>query len=161
MDCKDLKQLKAEIEKRVVKALETDVSSKVELIESQVIKEVVLGTYTPREYERRKGMYDDGGIESVGNMNSKVDVSNGEVKLSVVNDTPVADPTHTYRLDEAIVEGGDYFEYPIENRDPNKYTYLKGRDFITATQERINSSGEVEKTLKDSLTKQGLKIIGK
>lgn len=158
---KDLESLKKALLPKIIDVLGDEIPKEIKKIESEEIQKHVLDfdVYKPREYKRRDEHH---GIQAVENMNHEVIVTDGKVVVSVVNDTPVADSTHTYRLDEAIVEGGgEFYEYPYGNADEEIYTYLKGRDFITPTQERVNTSGEVINALKNGLKAKGLKIVDK
>jgi hypothetical protein len=114
--------------------------------ESEAVKDRVLDSYTPVVDQRRT----TGGLDDVTNMHHKVTEGSNSITLSVTNDTPTL-YDRDYTLNQAIIEGGDYYEYPTTNRDSSRYTYLNGRDYITETIEKLKEDGELVNMLKKEL----------
>ncbi len=152
MDFNNNKELKEAIEKQFAEALNKPVVNKLKEIEKEVIDDKVLGVYDPLDYTRRAV----GGIDDVRNMKHTVNKQGDKIVLSVENETDTFND-RDYDLITAIVQGGDFFEYPYKNRDSNTYTYLKERDFISEIRERIKK-GEIAEELKKELIKKGFKI---
>lgn len=142
-----LNKLKEAINKKVVSAFEGDISNILKETESKAIELKVLDSYSPKQNVRRTG---DDGFESVSNMNSTVSIKGDTVTLSVSNDTPTV-IDRDYRLDQAIIEGGDFYEYPVGERNSNQFTYLNGRDYVTETIEELKKNGKIEEVLKKQL----------
>lgn len=145
--------LQKAINLKIKETLETKIAQKIKETESQAIKDVVLGSYTPTSYKRRTS----GGIEDISNMHSQVTKqSNNSMILSVSNDTSTnGREERNYDLDEAIVLGGEeYYEHPYNSelkKDTDTYSYLKGRDYVSETVKRLKENGEIVTILKDKL----------
>ncbi|WP_125154440.1 hypothetical protein [Clostridium rectalis] len=146
---KSLEEVVSQIKKDCIKIIDKDVSQDLKKIESEVIKEE-LKKYNPRRYKRRIV----GGLDDVANMNHSVKESGSIISIKVTNDTPTF-YSRDYRLDEAVEEG-EYYEFPLKNRNTEKYTYLKGRKFTDKTQQQINKNGD--RIILKNFRKNGIKI---
>lgn len=144
----NLNDLKKAILEKAKHVMNTKGANIVKKTENKEIIDKVLNSYTPVNDQRRE----TGGIEDVSNMHHKIIEDSNSVTLSVTNDTPTL-YDRDYSLNEAIVYGGDFYEYPYNNRDEVRYSYLKGRNYVDGTIERLKEDGELIDMLKKELGK--------
>lgn len=142
--------LVAFLEKDIINTLENKVSTKVKLIEQEVIDEVVYDVYEPTKYERR---FDYEGLSDIRNMTHEVKKIGGEITLFVSNETKVSE--HTYDSSK-----GEYLDEIIEYGMLKNYSnlgvndvpaYAEPRPFTEETQKEINNKELVENILRQTL----------
>ena len=114
------------------------------------IQNTVYSVYEPKVYQRR---YDNGGLIDAANMKSEL-IADGTV--AITNETPINDAyggSDSPSLAEQIITGQGY-----TYQGYGAGAYLQPRDFISATEDDLNSTGAHVEALKVGLTKRGFEV---
>lgn len=138
MAARNMNELTKQIEKMIGRALQEDVSKVAErTLKENVITEVY-DQYSPTQYERTGGLYQD---------------SNIETKMESDNTLSVRSTRQEDGRDIAsIIEYGEGYSY--EGLDER----IGARPFHEKTAEELMDKGLVKKALSDGLRKQGLDV---
>lgn len=146
----DLESLWKYAKKEITKTMKVEVVDEIKNIEQEVIQEVVLDAYSPSMYTRRSEESNgEDGLISKNNMTPHFAESNNSIFVDVTNDTKgnskYEDSTSGY-IDE-IIEYGDGYSWTHSRIAKSKLP----RPFTEVTQERLDSSDIVEKTIRNNI----------
>lgn len=157
VEVNSLKELEAELYKRVDKALENEVGEYVKDVMQTVIKRDVYDVYTPERYHRR-GEY--GGLADKENMNAIAEDS-----VLTVTNTTMAYPYLDMEQNTLSQNAGQLLAPIIESGNGYDYTkwayygYGSPRPFIHNTEiELSNSKWAIEAMLAEGLIRQGIEV---
>nr|DAQ68677.1 MAG TPA: type I neck protein [Caudoviricetes sp.] len=157
MEVNSLKELEAELYKRVDKALENGVGEYVKDVMQTVIKRDVYDVYTPEMYHRR-GEY--GGLADQENMNAIA-----EDGVLTVTNTTMAYPYLDMEQNTLSQNAGQLLAPIIESGNGYDYTkwayygYGNPRPFMHNTEiELSNSKWAIEAMLAEGLIRQGIEV---
>lgn len=124
-----------------------EIADEIKRIEQKAIDELVYNVYVPKAYVRR---YDDGGLRDAENMEVRIRRKGDKVEIEVSNRTITNKAWGSYafynNLLQPLIEDGIY-DWRGENPPP--------RPFIDETQERVDSSVEIERILSKVLKDLG------
>lgn len=137
MTFKNLDDLMKHIEKDVQDALKHEVAEEVKETMSQAVQTSVYDVYDPFVYTRR---FNNGGLMSTSNMNSRVDGNT----LTVANETPLDNGRTDYSLTDIIVNG--------LGRQPFS------RNFISQTEENLDITKNHVWAMKQGLNNRGYDV---
>jgi hypothetical protein len=149
MTFSSIEELMAAAQIAVNKGLKVEVAEVVKNVESQQIIDKVLNVYDPISYDRRTS----GGIDDIQNINGNLI---GDCLLEVTNNTPLNDAYGINRsgntLNEIVLSGDGYmFDYD--------YAYNQPRDYVTATEEELESTQAHVIAMAESLKRQGFNVV--
>lgn len=151
-----LNNLVKKIEQDIQNTLASDVFDAVVNIQSQEIKREVYDAYTPFEYQRRGAQ---GGLMDAKNNIATFTNTGGRIEMLIQNITKGRD--NGEYITPLIVGGDGYkgMEYNYKyNRDGTQDKYLKPRDFVSATMNRLKRTLEVHDVIKTGLIKRGYRF---
>ena len=145
----DEKELLEALRKDILKACDS-IAEEMKEIESKVIKEVVYEAYQPQTYRRRE---DDRGLSDTKNMHEEIMPTSDGVHIEVTNYTTGNEnyydaQGYTAGLIQDIIIEGEGYGYGLDS-------VIGPRDFITAAQEQIDNSDEVDDVLEKELRRLG------
>ena len=151
---KDLDLLLAYLQKNTAQALakSAEVERIMAEVMSQAVVDVVYGSYTPTQYERRM---DDGGLSDPRNMGiTDFGVnSNGDVFITFENLTEGEDSLQGKYITDTIVEGKK------ENWNNPNGEWSEPRDFIAETAKRLRDNpSELINAFKNGLKAKGMQV---
>lgn len=158
---KDLKSLFTKLKEDIHESMATDVFDDVIDIQQEEIQTKVYGAYdSPFEYKRR---YEDGGLLDKSNNIATFYYSGDGVEMLIQNITK-GHPEHRYAdtYIVPIIVGGDgaygmNYDFPY-NRLNTQYKFLKPRDFISSTKERLKDENMHVISLEKSLASKGYRF---
>ena len=146
----DLDSLWKYAKKEIKRSMKTEVVDEIKNTEQEVIQEVVLDAYQPSMYARRseQGNNEDGLI-SKKNMTPHYSESDNYIQIDITNDTKgnTEYPLSTSGYIDEVVEYGKEYSWIYSEIARSKLP----RPFTAVTQERVNSSDIVERTVKNNV----------
>ena len=157
--CNNLKQLEAELRKRLNAALQDDVAETVKKTESEHVEENVYGAYGPEEYLVYKRRGESGGLADTGNMVMEA----GDLEISIENKTPFNPGYNTMNGGDGLdmlVEygdggGGHVYDYPRSSSTPPFGDFHQPRPFVHETVEELKR-GKLREAVVAGLAKRGV-----
>lgn len=142
----DLESLWNYAKKEIKKTMKNEVVEKMKDVEQEVIQEVVLNAYDSSYYDRRSESTDGReGLISRDNMKpTYIDKKDG-ISIEMTNDTRgnTNYPNSTNDFIDEIVESGQGYTW----KSSEIYKNQQARPFTKETQERLDSSDIIEKTI--------------
>lgn len=144
------------LEQDIQNTLATEVFDTVVDIQSQEIQNKVYDVYSPYRYERRGAQ---GGLLDARNNIATFSNTGSRIEMIIQNTTK---GKNNGEYITPLIVGGDGYkamEYDFKrNRDGTQDKYLKPRDFISTTMQRIQRTLEVHDALEIGLMKRGYKL---
>lgn len=151
MAIKNLKQLEAAINKKIAKALQTEVAETAKRVMSETIKDVTYQQYSPTEYIRRE---DNNGLSDVRNMETTVQDDNTISIRNMTEGNTSYPQSYDGLIDEIIVSGAGYTWEGSQIYGMQPYP----RDFYADTVEELKNTNELTYAMYKGLQKQGLNV---
>lgn len=157
----NLKELEAFLLLKIQDTMEKTVAPEVKNLESKNVNEIVYNSYSPQTYERDML---EGGLADTDNMHHNITSIGNSIDLTVENNTlnnPNYNPYNKSPFEIAgLVEYGSnngygYYDYPIKNKNPEIYNYLKPRPFIEKTKQDLEN-GKAREIFIKGLIKEGI-----
>lgn len=167
MICKNLKELKGELQKKVNKALQNDVAPVVKNTMIKHIDEDVYDVYEPSTYVRR---FNHSGIEVQSPFDNTENTGLEDIDniISIVqNDTLIVENdtlgSRFYRDKKGKWKTSKNYNQPIAEVIETGHGYdvwddAEPRPFIKNTRNELRETGKHAEALKKGLEKQGLKV---
>lgn len=151
-DYDDISQLYKELEKEFKTVIRDVTIEKMKDIEAQSVEDNVYNAYSTTFYDRREG---NGGLSDRDNMKPDVNYKNGNMTISIVNETKgntaYKGATNGY-ISDYIEEGGHYWNNSLNEK-------IGARPFQEIAQETIDSTEIIETTIENALKNLGYDLI--
>lgn len=139
----NLKDLEKHLNNKIKNAMQTDVQKVArKTLKENVITEVY-DAYSPSQYERTGGLYQD------SNIDSRIDETSEGIELSVRSTR-----NENGRDIAKVIETGKGYEW----EDSRIYQSEQARPFHEITRKELEEKGLAKRALKDGLRKQGLDV---
>ena len=142
----DAAELYADLLNDIEKVAAKEISKEMIKIEQETIDKEVYAKFTPKVYQRR---YDDGGLRSEANMETKISMEGNGITIEVLNTTtgsPHSCPGYYRGYIQPLVEEGIYI-WNGEMPPP--------RPFIDPAQEVIDNTDRIDDILDGALKNLG------
>ena len=139
-------ELYADLLNDIEKVVAKEISKEMIKIEQETIDKEVYAKFTPKVYQRR---YDDGGLRSEANMETKISMEGNGITIEVLNTTtggPHSCPGYYRGYIQPLVEEGIYI-WNGEMPPP--------RPFIDPAQEVIDNTDRIDDILDGALKNLG------